>query len=105
MLNTTFREQVFEIPDAFLALLPDGSPTTIEIFDNAPDLQGNRQTEPGVSPSIYITAMIQGSITLFDTITLSGFIGFSAAAGPNGAYIQIAGAVSTKIDYVGSPVG
>ena len=106
MLNTTFREQVFEIPDAFLPLLPEGAPTTVEIYDNAPDLTGDRSTAAGIDPSIYITANIQGSITLFDTITLSGFIGFTASVDTSGnAFIRISGAVSCTIDYVGSLSG
>ena len=100
------REQAFEIPDAFLDLLPEGAPTTIEIFDAAPDLEGGRSSAAGVNPAIYITASIQGAITLFDTITLSGFIGFTASVDLTGnAYIQIVGAVSTKIDYVGALSG
>jgi hypothetical protein len=101
MLNTTMRDQIFEIPDSFLPLLPPGAPTTIEIYDNAPGLDGMRSTPAGQDRNIYVTANIQGSITLFDTITLSGFIGFTASTGQ----VRISGAVSTNIRYIGSLSG
>ena len=101
MLNTTKRDQNFRIPDSFLPLLPAGAPPTITIFDNAPKLNGERSTEPGAQRNIYITANIQGSITLFDAITLSGFIGFTASEGQ----VRISGAVSTNIQYIGSLSG
>jgi hypothetical protein len=79
MMNTTMREQVFEVPEEFWPFMPPGAPTSIEVFDNAPNLDGSRQTAPGADPNIYITANIQGSITLFNAITLSGYIGFTAS--------------------------
>jgi hypothetical protein len=105
-LNTTLREQVFTVPDMFLPLMPEDAPTTITIYDNAPDLDGSRATDAGVSPSIYVSASIEGAITLFDTITLTGFIGFTASVDTNlNAFIRISGAVSTKIEYVGALSG
>jgi hypothetical protein len=101
MLNTTRRDQIFRIPDSFLPLLPPGAPTTIEIFDNSPGLDGERSTPAGQNPNFYVTANIQGSITLFDAITLSGFIGFTASTGQ----VRISGAVSTNIQYIGSLSG
>ena len=106
MLNTTLREQTFTIPDSFLALLPDDAATTVEIYDSAPAIDGTRSSEPGVNPSIYISANILGSITLFDTITLSGYISFTASVDINGnAFIRISGAVSTKVEYLGALSG
>ena len=101
MLNTTMREQIFEVPEEFWPFLPPGADTTLTIFDNAPNPDGSRQTAAGADPSIYITATIQGSITLFDAITLSGVISFTAGTGQ----VRIAGAVSTSIQYLGSLSG
>jgi hypothetical protein len=101
MVNTTMREQVFEVPEEFWPFLPPGAPTTLEIYDNAPNLDGSRATDAGADPNIYVTAVIQGSITLFDTITLSGTIGFTASTGQ----VRISGAISTSIQYLGSLSG
>ena len=102
-LNTTMREQVFQIPQSFLDLLPEGTPTQITVYAAAPDLNGD--PPPAGAVGIYVSASIQGSIKLFDVVTLTGFIGFTAEVGPNGAFVRIAGAVSTTIDYVGSLSG
>jgi hypothetical protein len=75
-LNTTLREQVFEIPQSFLDLLPDDAPTTVTVHAAAPEIDGSKRNVP---PEIYVSANIQGSITLFDAITLTGFISFTAA--------------------------
>jgi hypothetical protein len=67
----------------------------------APEIDGSKRVN--VPPEIYISANIQGSITLFDTITLTGFISFTAATDVNGnAFVRIAGAVSTNIEFLGS---
>ncbi|MCK4537152.1 MAG: hypothetical protein KAT93_09065, partial [Desulfuromonadales bacterium] len=105
-LNTTLREQVFEIPDSFLALMPDDAATVVTIFDAAPAIDGSRSSEAGVDPAIYISANIQGSIVLFDTITLTGFLAFTASVDTSGnAFVRITGAVSTKIEYLGALSG
>ena len=55
---------------------------------------------------VSVAANIQGSIKLFDTITLTGFIAFTAAIDLNGnGFVRIAGAVSTKIEFLGSLAG
>ncbi|MBT8144808.1 MAG: hypothetical protein KJO55_08905, partial [Gammaproteobacteria bacterium] len=105
-MNTTLREQVFNVPQSFQALLPDDAPTVVTIYDNAPEIDGARATETGVSPSIYVSASIEGAITLFDTITLTGFIGFTASVDFNGnAFVRISAAVSTKIKFIGALSG
>ena len=76
-MNTTLREQVFQIPRSFLDLLPDDAPSTVTVYAAAPEINGSKRVD--ADPEIYISANIQGSITLFDTITLSGFISFTAA--------------------------
>ena len=55
-----------------------------------PNIDGSRQTAAGESPNIYLTATIRGAITLFDTITLSGVISFTASTGQ----VRIAAAVT-----------
>ena len=98
-LNTTLREQVFEIPQSFLDLLPDDAPTTVTVYAAAPEIDGSKRE--GVPPEFYISANIQGSIKLFDTITLTGFISFTAATDVNlNAYVRIAGAVSVNIEFL-----
>jgi hypothetical protein len=81
-MNTTLREQVFQIPRSFLDLLPDDAPTTVTVYAAAPEINGSKRVD--ADPEIYISANIQGSITLFDTITLSGFISFTAATDLSG---------------------
>ena len=103
MLNTTLREQVFEIPQSFLTLLPADSPSTVTVFAAAPNIDGSKSAS---GPNFYISANIQGSIKLYDTITLSGFISFTAAVDPSGsAYVHIVAAVSTNIQFIGAMSG
>ncbi|MBK8118783.1 MAG: hypothetical protein IPK39_05835 [Sulfuritalea sp.] len=103
-MNTTLREQVFQIPRSFLDLLPDDAPSTVTVFAAAPEINGTKRVN--AAPEIYISANIQGSITLFDTITLTGFISFTAATDANlNAYVRIAGAVSVNIQYLGALTG
>src|SRR5262249_18758221 len=40
-LNTTLENQVFHIPQEFLAVLPSGFPTTITIPQSAPNIDGS----------------------------------------------------------------
>jgi hypothetical protein len=50
--------------------------------------------------------MIQGSLTLFNTLTMSGFVSFAAGVDSSGAAtIRITGAVSTQIQYLGALSG
>jgi hypothetical protein len=58
------------------------------------------------APEFYVSANIQGSIKLFDTITLTGFISFTAASDIDGnAFVRIAGAVSVNIEFIGALSG
>src|SRR5262249_26235414 len=76
-LNTTLREQTFQIPQSFIALMPADAPTSITVYAAAPAIDGSKRDN--VAPEFYIAANIQGSITLFDQITLSGYLAFTAA--------------------------
>ncbi len=103
-LNTTLREQVFQIPQSFLALLPADAPTTVTVYAAAPENRRQRARERGAG--VLRLANIQGSIILFDTVTLTGFLSFTAATDIHGnGFVRIAGAVSMKIDILGSLSG
>ncbi|CAB5140735.1 diguanylate cyclase/phosphodiesterase (GGDEF & EAL domains) with PAS/PAC sensor(s), partial [Olavius algarvensis associated proteobacterium Delta 3] len=112
MFNTTKQRQTFKIPKSFLEFLPKGDPTEITIFESLPNEKGDAPKNSN-SSSIYISARIMGSITLFDKITLSGFVGIDAETGimTLGAkevvysFLRIRGAVSTNIDNLGSLTG
>ena len=107
MINTTFKEQVLDVPTSFLPLLPAGYPPQIKIFRSRPTLDGTQQdpTKP-TDGEAYVFALIQGSITLFGVVTLNGFLSFSAGAdAAGGTTVRIAGAVSATIRYVGSLSG
>ena len=88
MLNTTLKEQVFDVPESFLAVLPADFPTTIKIFRSRPTLTGDAQDPNFPAPGhpldgeVYFFLIVQGSISLFDVLTLNGAISFSAGAGP-----------------------
>ena len=112
MFNTTRVQQDFTVPAAFRDLLPSDAPTHYLIFASRPTADGVREeaTNPDVTNpangSFYITALIEGSITLFNTITMTGFISVGAeVGGPYGASIEIAGAVSTRIANLGALTG
>ena len=103
-LNTTLREQVFEIPQSFLDLLPDDAPTTVTVYASAPEIDGSKRED--AAPEFYVSANIQGSIILFDTLTLTGFISFTAATDIDGnAFVRIAGAVQVNIEVLGALSG
>ena len=40
MLNTTLKEQRFNVPEEFLGVLPDGFPTRIVVYKSLPSLNG-----------------------------------------------------------------
>jgi len=45
-----------------------------------PNIQGDAPLDPNAAGAFYVSARIQGTITLFDLITLSGFIGFDVGS-------------------------
>ena len=67
MFNTTLEEQVFEVPEAFRNVLPDDYPTEIKIFESAPSIDGTTEEDPTSDGGIYLSALIAGSVKLFDT--------------------------------------
>ncbi|MBN1192791.1 MAG: hypothetical protein JXA36_03745, partial [Coriobacteriia bacterium] len=102
MFNTTRAEQVFEVPESFLNVLPDSFPTMLRIYQSRPALDGiSQDVNAPANGEIYVSALIEGTIRLFDTITFSGFLSFTAGEGG----VRIAGAVSTSIDYIGALSG
>ena len=105
MFNTTMRDRHFKIPDAFLPLLHPGEPTEIVIFGSAPGLDGQRRADAPAGGEAYIKATIQAQLTIGGVISLNGFIGLTAAVGPEGAYIRVDGAVGTTIPFLGSLTG
>ena len=102
-LNTTLREQTLNVPTSFDDLMPADIPRVFTIHDSAPNPDGS---DAGGTPAIYVAASIQGSITLFDTLTMSGFIGFTASVDITGnVFVRITAAVSTSIDFLGAMSG
>ena len=109
MFNTTKVERVFSVPTVFRDLLPDTAPTSYTIFASKPNVNGTAEEVHNPDPTdphnggYYILALIEGSITLYSTLTLTGFLSIGAElGGPNGVTIEIAGAVSTSIQYLGT---
>ena len=106
MFNTTLQQQDFDVPAMFRDLLPTTSPTHYTIFKNQPNLSGTGPLNPGGAGEIYIKAKVQGSITLFDVLTLTGFLSIGVGvSGANGVTIEVAGAASTSIQYIGTLSG
>ena len=103
MFNTTFQDQSFRIPDAFLPLLHPGEPTTIEIYASQPKLDGTR--DPNGTPEVYIVASIQAELNIGNVLTLTGFIQIAAAGNGTGGRLEITGAVSTSIRFLGTLTG
>ncbi|TMC40760.1 MAG: hypothetical protein E6J28_00740 [Chloroflexi bacterium] len=81
VLNTTLHTQVFNVPQEFLQVLPSTFPTTI-----------------------YIKAIISGTITIQDLLVLTGSISVTLQVGTP-SFIVIQGAVSTSIKFLGSLSG
>ncbi|MDX6411752.1 MAG: large repetitive protein, partial [Gaiellaceae bacterium] len=111
MLNTTRQEQTFVVPQEFLSVLPAGFPTSIKIFKSAPGLDGQSEADPTHNPNgaIYISALIQGTVTLGNVVKLAGFVGITLqgclTADPCSKVVRISGAVSTNIQYLGALSG
>lgn len=105
MFNTTLKDQIFNIPDAFLPLLDEGDPTTIEIFASAPSLDGQRNPRAPPGGEVYVQASIQAELSIGGVITLIGFVQIEVAVGADGARLEVTGAVSTKIAFLGSLTG
>ncbi|HEX6131015.1 MAG TPA: hypothetical protein VF044_04745, partial [Actinomycetota bacterium] len=105
MLNTTRTELVFDVPESFLDVLPTGFPTQIKIFKSAPALDGRSELNPSAGGAFYVSALIEGSITLGPGIlTLSGFVGITLQGGAQ-SLVRISGAVSTNVRYLGALSG
>lgn len=100
-LNTTLREQRFDLPNSLLAVLPGHGGLNHDSRHSPQHRRVGAHPEPGEEPSPYVVALIQGSITLFGAVTLTGFLSFTAA----GDVVIIAGTVSLNIDYVGALSG
>src|SRR5439155_1941352 len=65
---------------------------------------GTREANPGTPGAFYVSALISGSITLLDVVTLTGFVSITLQVGTV-SYVRIAGAVSTTIQFLGSLSG
>ena len=101
-LNTTLLDETFTVPQEFLAVLPNDFPSTITISAGAPEIDGS--TSHSNSRGFYIQAVVTGTITLEDVITLSGVIGVTLQVGTP-SFVRIQGAVSTNIPFLGSLSG
>jgi len=84
-------------------VLPAGFPAKLVIPASAPEIDGSKTTNPNASGA-YIQAVVTGTFTLQDAITLSGVVGFTAQLGTP-SFVRIQGAVSTTIQYLGSLSG
>ncbi len=105
MFNTTRQDQSFQIPQDFLPLLNPGDPTTLTIFKSAPGPDGQRSANAPPGGEIYVAASISATINIGGVLTLSGFIGIEAAGSGTTARLEINGAISANIAFVGSLVG
>ena len=101
-LNTTLLDETFVVPQEFLAVLPNDFPGSITITRGAPEIDGS--TAHSNSVGFYIQAVITGTITLEDVLTLSGVIGVTLQIGTP-TFMRIQGAVSTNIQFLGSLSG
>ena len=104
VFNTTLEQQTFAVPESFLAVLPADYPTEIRIFESAPNLEGNAEATPSDTGGAYIKALVQGQITLFNSITLTGFLAFTRQVGEI-SFIKVDGAVSANVAHLGSLSG
>ena len=112
VFNTTLIQQDFDVPSMFRDLLPTTSPTHYTIFASQPNLDGTAELVTNPDPydtangEIYIKAKIQGSITLFDVLTLTGFLSIGVGvSSSHGVTIEVAGAASASIQYIGALSG
>ena len=58
-LNTTLEDQVFHVPQEFLAVLPSGFPTSITIPKSAPEIDGSTSSNLNARGA-YIQAIVTG---------------------------------------------
>ena len=106
MLNTTLHEQVFNVPEEFLGVLPDDFPTQITIFKSLPSLDGTREAEPGRRRRDLRRGADRGldhALRRDHAERLRQLPGERRSDGV--AIVRIAGAVSTNIQYLGSLSG
>ena len=104
VFNTTLEDQTFAVPESFLVGPAGRLPVADQVFESAPNLAGNAKLVPGDTGGLYLKALIQGSMTLFDQITLSGFLAFTVQAG-GASFVKIDGAVSANVAFLGSLSG
>ena len=97
VFNTTGVDQEFIVPTSFLPLLPAGAPAKIVIGGDAPG-----QTGP---TEYYFIAMLEGSVTLFNAVTLTGSLQLANSQSEiNGETVnttRLTGNVSGSIKYIG----
>ncbi len=103
VFNTTLVDQTFDVPDSFLPMLDEGDPTHIVISKSTPLADGS--FNPNASAEIYIKAVVEAEVLLFNVIRLTGYLGISAGAGQEGVSFIIEGAVSCEIDFLGALSG
>src|SRR5207253_7467416 len=75
-----------------------------KIFKSAPSLDGLTELDPNAGGSVYISALISGSIVLGNVLTLSGFVAITLEGGAQ-TLVRISGAVSTNIPFFGALSG
>ena len=103
IFNTTFADQTFTVPTAFLPLLLPGQSPTFVIPKSAPGLDGKPLS--GAPAEIYIKAVIEAELTIGGAFTLTGMLGITAAGNGAGARLEVNGIVGTTIPYLGALTG
>jgi hypothetical protein len=103
-MNTTLREQVFDIPQAFLELMPRDAPTRIPVHKSAPDINGNER--PNAPAEIYVFAVGPGQHRAVRHDHARRDHRLHRVSDVNGnAFVRIAGAVSANIEFLGALSG
>ena len=104
-LNTTLKDQTFEIPVSFHRLLEPGEPTTLNIFKARPSLDG--QERAGAAAEIYVVATIKAKLTFLDSFTLEGFVQLAVGVSPSAgqATFSLTGAVTGELGFLGAVSG
>ena len=104
-LNTTLKDQSFDIPVAFHRLLEPGEPTTLNIFKSRPSLDG--QERVGAPAEIYVVATIKAKLTFLNSFTLEGFVQLAVGISPSAgqATFALTGAVTGELGFLGAVSG
>ena len=66
-------------------------------------MKGER--DPNAEAEVYITAIIKAELTIADTFTMMGYLKITAAADADGARLEVIGAVTTEISFLGALTG